>query len=509
MVFIARNTLRKAVEEIAREMDGPRALADIAQEAARRSGRRYTDHTPQTVADALARLPFMVRCGPGTYAPVRIALHGKAFRVPLTRDELARGQLSKRRLEPFYTALEKPPVLAASGRELATVYLRETALGQLRTALLEATAEALRETPRRERYLRSRRAGEVPAEASHPAGLTRLDSGFIDLAPLGLAARGGDPPREELPDLIVRWDRAAGVLQAEIRPRGGDDGAAVAREDRILANFLASRLPPQNAVLLGSLLVEAYARFPDLGRTPGSAPWDVVQGDGRMRVVSGDGGALDEVVIARPGMRTRRDGHGAAPQEAHRWLAAWARQLRARIRDHPHRLAAAWQRERRRLGLSDTVLAGARGKVVLLRKPSHGELLAEWDRALAEQGLSDKVRRRKVAHVETFAHYLETDVPKAASHLLDVDEADLRSFFFWTYIRRYPNSGSDAVTFTLDLRDFYRHQQRAGRIADVRFAELIHGVRDMIVERLELYEGLHLLTDEPDFDDLYATLFRG
>ena len=42
---------------------------------------------------------------------------------------------------------------------------------------------------------------------------------------------------------------------------------------------------------------------------------------------------------------------------------------------------------------------------------------------------------------------------------------------------------------------------------DARFAELIHGVRDLIVERIELYEGLMSMSDDADFEDLYETLF--
>ncbi|MFS8583023.1 MAG: hypothetical protein FWJ61_09260, partial [Limnochordales bacterium] len=106
------------------------------------------------------------------------------------------------------------------------------------------------------------------------------------------------------------------------------------------------------------------------------------------------------------------------------------------------------------------------------------------------------------------AHYLENDDGRpGARHLLDVDEADLDSFFFWAYVRRYDPSRTDAPAFTRDLRDFYRFQQRMGRIMDARFAELIHGVRDLIVERIELYEGLMSMSDDADFEDLYETLF--
>ncbi|HEY8418450.1 MAG TPA: hypothetical protein VIK93_10510, partial [Limnochordales bacterium] len=319
----------------------------------------------------------------------------------------------------------------------------------------------------------------------------------------------GQDPGEAVLDLILRWERAAGVLTATVGRRDSRESPD-AREDQVLADFLASRLLPAHAVSLGSLLLEAYARFPQIGRTPGCAPLEVIRRDPRIRITAGDENRLDEVSIARADLITRPECRLAVEGTGYDDLAArWRRDLRARILAHPQRVAEAWKQERRRLGLSDTELAGARGKVVPLRKPSNADLIAEWDRALAAQGVSDKVRLRKIRHLEAFVLYLEADYPRGPSHLLDVDETDLRSFFFWTYIRRYPNSRSDAVSFTLDLRDFYRHQQRVGRIADARFAELIHAVRDLIVERLELYYHLRLLADEPDFDDLYATLFIG
>lgn len=545
MGSIARLTMSKAVEQIAREMDGPRTLVDIAQEAARRSGRPYTGYTPRTVADALARLRFIVRCAPRVYAPVRVALDGKAFRVSLTLHEIQSRRLSKRRLEPFYSALEKPPVRTASGEELPTVYLNETTMHRIRERAVRAAARALQETPWLERYLGRIDPEKLAAEVWKRLSVSTLDSGFIDLTPLALerllnghglgsaglgeaglgeagaqtwsgwsGAGGLAAPEARAPmpdecvlDLILRWDRAAGQLTATVawRLRGTSPDAPA---DQLLADFLASRLLPEHAVPLGSLLLEAYARFPEVGRTPGCPPLELVKEDPRIHITSGDEHRMDEVNIARPGI-SRRPQHPAAMDAYEDLAGRWQRELRARIRAHPHRVAEAWKQQRRRLGLSDTQLAGARGKVVPLRKPSNAALIDEWGQALEAQGVSEKVRSRKLRHLEAFVLYLEADYPRGPSHLLDVDETDLRSFFFWTYIRRYPNSRSDALSFTQDLRDFYRYQQRMGRIADARFAELTYGVRDLIVERLELYEQLRLLADEPDFDDLYHTLFIG
>lgn len=513
---IARLTMRRAVEQIAREMDGRTALIEIAQEAARRCGRPYTDHTKRTVADALARLPFIVRCAPGKYAPVRVALDGKAFRVPLTRSEVKNQEMGKRRLEPFFTALGKPVVLTEDGRELLTQYLSDAGMDALKPDALKATIRALRAKPWLERILQRTDPEKILEQAWEELDVSRVDSGYIDLTPLGLDASdvGPQDDHSELApfDLIVRWDGGFGVLRATVSPRAdGESSEAIASEDRVLADFIASKLPRDNAVSLASLLLEAYARFPVVGRTPGSVAFDVVRRDPRMRFTAGDAWRPDEVAIARADTLTWEEKHfGMGWEDQDDWAAGWRQKLRARIKEHPRKVQEAWERERHRLGLNKAERADGRDpNVVAIRRPPHEELIAEWDGALRNQGVSDKVRQRKIGHVETFVDYLNTHSHETSSHLLDVGESDLESFFFWTYIRRFPNSRSDATSFTLDLRDFYRYQERSGRIADARFAELIHGVRAMIVERIELYEGLMSLADDDDIDELYETLFIG
>lgn len=362
MGIIARLTMRNAVEQIAREMDGPRTLVDIAREAARRSGRPYTDYTTRTVADALARLRYIVRCAPGTYAPARVALDGKAFRVPLTDKDVQCRQLSKRRLEPFFSALGKPPVRTPAGEELPTLYLPEGTMYMLKEAAVRATARALRETPWLERYLGRMNPEKMLAEAWDSLSISHLDTGFIDLTPLGLdrwaaghrghdtawgsggeglestcpttsSGSDGEPQASSRPalDLIVRWDHGADALTVTVTRRPGANAPdGMACEDRVLGDFLASRLLPDHAVSLGDLLLEAYARFPQVGRLPGSAPMDVVQRDRRMRITAGDATRLDEVLIARADVLTwqerRLQGEGAAYDD---WAVRYRRELRA------------------------------------------------------------------------------------------------------------------------------------------------------------------------------------
>src|SRR5690606_7145451 len=204
---LARLTFREAVEEIVSEMDGPAALADIAREAARRCGRKYTEYTKRTVADALAALPQVVRTGAGMYAPARLALDGKAFRVPLTVGELRSGQLSKGRLEPFYTALGKPPVVTGKGRPLPTVQLSGRQLSQIRDDAVRTAVEQLRALSWVETILAEISAEEILGQVWDRLAKSALDSGLLDLTPLGLgpADEGWSEERAGV-DLILRWD---------------------------------------------------------------------------------------------------------------------------------------------------------------------------------------------------------------------------------------------------------------------------------------------------------------
>lgn len=89
------------------------------------------------MSEALAHFPFVIRCGPSTYAPARLALDQKAaFRVGLTDGEVHRGRLSKQRLEPFFTALGRPIVQTEDGKELKTIYLAEAEAGDMRRVMM-------------------------------------------------------------------------------------------------------------------------------------------------------------------------------------------------------------------------------------------------------------------------------------------------------------------------------------------------------------------------------------
>ncbi|NLN19939.1 MAG: hypothetical protein GX162_11805 [Firmicutes bacterium] len=506
---MARLTVREAAEEIAREMNESRALEDIVQEVAARCGRPYTHSMKQTVSQALGHLGFVVRCGTGIYAPTRVALDGKAFRVPLSGSEVQRRELRRKKLEPFFTALGKPPIRTEDGQELATLFLADERLDELNAEKLRAIAMAFQELPWIERYLHRKDMRKVSDETWKQMDVSRIDSGLMDMTPLDLQASDAE---ESSLELIVRWDKESGVLKVSVSAGISEDTSeTVASEDRILADFLFSRLPRQNAVSLSDLLLEAYARFPELGRTPGSHPFEVIGRDSRMRVIGGSEDCLSDVSIARADMLPRQELRQSDEKDPLAdWLHRWREDLVVRIKAHPERLRAAWASERWRLGLADNKRASTfDANVVPLRKPSNEDLIAEWDQALREQGLSDNVRQRKVRHVETFVHYLGIEGYRTSGHLLLVDESDLQSFFFWTYVRRFPNSPSDALSFTLDLRDFYRYQKQRGRIQDARFAELFYGVRDMIVERLELYDGLLVFVDSADYEELYETLFLG
>ncbi|MBE3598522.1 MAG: hypothetical protein IMX02_06885 [Limnochordaceae bacterium] len=138
-------------------------------------------------------------------------------------------------------------------------------------------------------------------------------------------------------------------------------------------------------------------------------------------------------------------------------------------------------------------------------RPSDEALLARWDLHLQQQGLGERVRTRKLQHIETLRTYLVSgqDLPPAG--LLDATGGYLAAFFFWTYVRRYPSSPSDAETFTLDVRDFYRWLAQEGLVTDDRWAELPYRLRHHVGERIRLYTAID--PDDPEADELTEMLF--
>jgi hypothetical protein len=72
---------------------------------------------------------------------------------------------------------------------------------------------------------------------------------------------------------------------------------------------------------LSDLLLEAGARFPQLGRTPGSHAFEVIQRDSRMRLMGSDGDCLSEVNIIPADLVTRRElRQGAEEDPMGHWL---------------------------------------------------------------------------------------------------------------------------------------------------------------------------------------------
>jgi hypothetical protein len=491
-------------------MTRPLSLRTIVQEVASRTGRPITKNTPRFVSEVLAQEPGIIRCGEEVYGPARVVLDGKAFRVTISDGviyhmDIDRAALKKTRLEPFYQALNYPPLQTEEGDPLRTLFWSDVSTPEDDRSLAGRLRATLHEQSRLSQRLVARLSDE---DILSMHDLDRFDMGVIDLTPLDLDKL---PVSESgyIGDLIVRWDQQGGALVVSLRLPGSDDPASMEAEDRILADFFVSRLPMAYAVPLSSLYLEAYAQCPELGQTPGSELSRVVWSDTRMRLIRDEESLFEEWAIAHPDgpaytKRTRRHDEVVARS------GAWERQQYEAIMEHPERLRQARAKEAGRLGLREdgTVLSSERrGVVRLLFKPTHEELIAEWDAELEKQGISDTLHRRKINHLLLFASYLQSQShePEVPGHLLDVDEGALESFFFWTYIRRFPNSKSDAKSFPLDLRDFYRYQEAQGRITDARFAELVYRLRRFIVERLELYENLGELGGE--YDDLCEQLF--
>lgn len=479
-------------------MDGPRSLDWIIKEALQLAGRSMTKSTPATVRKALCRLRYIVPCGQGIYGPARVVLDQKALRVRLAPEDLRLARVGKAQLEPFLIALEKPPMETVDGRPIEPIFLDEVQTREVQAALLGTLRELLGEMLLLDRYLKAM-DDEVLLDKMD---LRRMQTGYYDISP----ALDGWKSSEGTIDLVIRWVRERGALVVAPQSRSDVDPKQIEAEDKLLADFIASRLVAGQSQWAAPLVLEALATHEALGRAPGSPVLEVIAADPRMRIIGDQAHGLEKVRIAHSDRLTLGERYALMANASGEWLDEVRARLRVQIMEHPRRFREAWKKAEEELGLGNGA-APKQSKVRLLRKPSNEELLREWHVELREAGLSQRVVQRKVNHLRQFVHYLESDVNDGPDHLLDVDEVSLESFFFWTYIRRWPNSKSDAETFPLDLRDFYRRQEELGRIPDARFAELIYRVRHMIQERLELYN--ELLAHDDEFDELFETLFFG
>lgn len=395
--------------------------------------------------------------------PARIALAGKALRVRLDAYHLEKKALPVVRLAPFYTSLARPQVVSEAGSPLAF----------------------------------------VPPPTPYGVG------GLIDLASLIAQSVVRDP---EGVDVVFRWQVEEAALVARLEGRTERDEAGIAREDQALANFFMNKLQRWGTESLFKNLLEAYGQVDALGVIPGSAAVDVVAADTRMEIL-GDShlsGLEDDVAFAREEFLAFKEWNDPDWQEYLAQCDDYRGQVGAGIKAHRAKCEEAQRRVRARLGLGCNELAGpgllpTEAEAVRLFFPSSEGLIAEWRQGLVAQSLSEPVIRRKVRHLEKLARYLENR-EGGEVHILLADERVLNTFFFWEYIRWWGASPSGTRAIILDVRDFYRFQEQRGRIKDSRFAELFHGLREMIVDRVAFFGTLNPFEDA-FWDELYEKLF--
>src|SRR5690606_21061622 len=116
--------------------------------------------------------------------------------------------------------LGKPPVVTGKGRPLPTVQLSGR-LSQIRDDAVRTAVEQLRALSWVETILAEISAEEILGQVWDRLAKSALDSGLLDLTPLGLgpADEGWSEERAGV-DLILRWDARAGRLVAEAEDSG-------------------------------------------------------------------------------------------------------------------------------------------------------------------------------------------------------------------------------------------------------------------------------------------------
>ncbi|WP_324715479.1 hypothetical protein U7230_08835 [Carboxydochorda subterranea] len=76
---MARRTIRAAAEDICRSLQEPIHVRELVRRVVEALGIEERPGTQASVREALGRLRFMVRSGPGLYAPARAVLDGRVF----------------------------------------------------------------------------------------------------------------------------------------------------------------------------------------------------------------------------------------------------------------------------------------------------------------------------------------------------------------------------------------------------------------------------------------------
>lgn len=535
-VTLARRTIRTATEALCRALQAPIHIRQLVRQVVESLGIEERRTTEASVREVLGRLRWMVAAGRGWYVPARLALDGKAIRLRPPSTGWGR-MLPLWQLEPLSGALEDAAVTDSQGRPLPRDVsvadadrLRREAAERARRQATEIVdfflAEASRQRPLSPQEIRQL-IDELLERAAEERGNT-LDRPAATEQPYLLPDEWDDQA-----DLVVRYHAASHSLRVSPEAPADRDEARIEEEDRRFCDFVVSRLRSGYSVPLHGLVLEAYAQLPGFGDYPGSPPHLAVRRDPRIYVVTrGSSSRVDDITnpalaraddIALLGqLQRRRADTDAAHQAANRQRRVHlARMLPERIRQHLRELTLDLEEVEQRLGLgedwpqpvtqgrarTDTGLPVPDNRPVqgAGQLPANEAVLARWETALRQQGLSDRVRARKIGHLEVLAQYLASGRDFPPIGLLEAAGVHLTTFFFGTYVLRFPCSPTDAQTFTQDVRDFYRWAEEQGLVPDSRFAEVPYRLRRHVAERIRLYVALD--PDEPDWEPLFEALF--
>ena len=306
---MARRTIRAAAEDICRTLQGPIHIRELVRRVVEALGIEERPSTQLSVRDALGRFRFMVRCGPGLYAPARVVLDGKAFRLRPPPTGWG-GMLPLWQLEPFATALENAAVVDPDGRPLSRK-LREPDADRFeqqvearaRRQAAEIVDFFLAEAGRR----RPLSAGELRRLLDELLGQVSEERGDLIQGIVAAIAPYRLPDGwDEDADLIVRYDGGSHALRITPERPADRDERRIREEDRRFCDFVVAQLRQGSSVPLHELVLQAYAQIPGFGDYPGSPARLAVARDPRIRIL-GSISALGEADMAASPAVARAD----------------------------------------------------------------------------------------------------------------------------------------------------------------------------------------------------------
>src|SRR5262249_52062909 len=304
--------------------------------------------------------------------------------------------------------------------------------------------------------------------------------------------------------LIVTIKPNERVYVFEHEPASKVRESLIQQRDREISGFIHKAIKRKKREDAREIIFQAYGNLAWLKEYPSSHWQEIVEKDDglRLRRIT-----PDYWEIASIDFRSMFDMLDV-DETTERKLQKRRESIKQEIDDFLERLDAAYQAVTERL-TTDIGKGGPDNVIVKSREPRDRTKLYEHSEKLIDKFFEAEKSKREN---ENTAGKKASDVAMLASYLIQheaitLEEAsfdDLAEFLFDWYPRKVINSSlTHAKQMVTTLRDFYRFLVERKVIRSAAFAEAALKLRDLVVEKIELYDRLPM----EESGELYARLF--